>query len=275
MNANQYNKTAEVLASIKYSKEVKQVKNSKEAIEDNEVKSVKEEKEAKCNKQVSLERLKALSAKRELECSGTSPLESLRELDQEGSQSQEPLDSSQWREGLCEGPATNHWARFRCQYFTQESGRGVEYKIKLLLTAEDHSYIELMSNVGRKYDFARGLEDIITVDPWYTHIVDCAIEQPDTRSGKFYIANTKRNAKENRNTTPEPYTAVTVTPIETGVYSVKLWLWNSHWDLLLTDSFLTEAQQRKNMLSKTEWFNSNSKINNKSRNALQMLGWKK
>jgi len=275
MNTDSYNKTSEILASIKYNKEVKEVKNTNKTKEHNKAKCVKKEKEAKCNKQVSLERLKALSVKRELECNSTSPLESLRELDQEGSQSQELLDSSQWRKGLCEGPAEDHWARFRCQYFTQESNRGVEYKVKLLLTAEDHSYIELMSNVGRKYDFARGLEDIITVDPWYTHIVDRAIEQPNTRSGKFYIANTKRNAKENRNTTPEPYTAVTVTPIETGVYNVKLWLWNSHWDLILTDTFLTEAQQKKNMLAKTEWFNSNSKINNKSRNALQMLGWKK
>lgn len=276
MNANQYNKTAEILASIKYVKEVKEVKQVKQDKEDNDVKCVKEVKEDKEVKQFStdLDRLKALAARRETEDLSPFSLESLREENNSSGFDQELLDSSQKVEWLCDGPGQDHWARFRCEHYTQETGRGIEYKVKVLLTAEDGSYIELMSNVGRKYDFTRGLESTIEDNPWYERLWK-SIDQENTKCGKFYIANTKNNKKENRNTTPEPYTAVTITKMEPGAYGVKLWLWNAEWNLVLTDSFLTERQKQKNMLAKTQWFNPNSTNNNRSRSALDMLGWKK
>lgn len=269
MNANQFNNTKLVLASINnvnYVKDTNKVNNDKNVNYINEVKEEKEDKQLSFEED--LARLKALSAKRKV--ADELSLDSLREETQE----KESLDSSQWREGLCDGPARDHWARFRCQYFFQETKRGTEHKIKLLLKAEDESYIELMSNVGRSYDFQKGVEALMLDDPWYKSILK-ELTRKNTKFGKFYIANTKSNAKKNRNTVPVPYTAVTVTQVENGVYEVNIWLWNSRWNLLLTDSFLTEKQQKGNMLAKTEWFNEKSKINHKTESALDMLGWNK
>lgn len=142
------------------------------------------------------------------------------------------------------------------------------------MTTETNKHVELMATLGRKWDFLRGLSK--TQDPWYEHMIEqLDTMKPNERCGKFYLANTKTNNKQHRNTQTQEYTGVILRQAESGVYIADIWLWNAYWRLYLTDTFLTQAQQRKNMLANTQWFNDDSKVNHQDRTALDIIGWNK
>ena len=259
-----YNLLDERLASIN---NVKNVNNDKDVNNDNNDKEVKDDKD---DKHFALARLRALSAKSSADMTSSSSLG--KPIDEV-----EPLDSKSKEKWLCEGPAKDHWARFRAQLFLQTTGRGDEWKLKLLMTTENNKQVELMATLGRKWDFLRGLpRDVTDNDPWYLNVAPHIDQmQKGDRCGKFYLANTKTNSKQRRSTETQSYTTVILHQEEQGVYTAELWLWNGYWKLTLTDTFLTEAQQRKNMLANTQWFNGDSQINHKQKTALDIIGWKK